>query len=99
MKFILEVRMIEERDLRRTTPFLPEDEEYERDLSALREDLSHIDAISEVRRDASTFQIVTTSSMLPEDLGVLIKPVFTPEIMKSLRFVCLIEDGVHSLEK
>ena len=59
---------------------------------ALMVDLSQIDAISQVRRRSSIFQIQTTYSIIPTELRVLIKPALTGDMMNCLRFVSLLEE-------
>jgi hypothetical protein len=91
MKFFLKVRILEERDLCQTAPFIPEDEDYEMYLDTLNEDLSRIDAISEVVQNGSAFTIKTNYSFEIEEVKSIIKPVFTETILKNLRIVSLLE--------
>ena len=92
MRFTLEVRMIEERDLCPATPFLPEGDEYETYLSALVEDLFSTDVISGVKRSASIFQLETAFPMSLAELKAVIKPALATDITKNVRFVSLREE-------
>ena len=91
MNFFVTVRSVDERDINRETPFLPDEEEYEMHLSALREDFSRIAGVSIVERTGSFFRIETANAMLPTDLKRLLKSAFTPDMMMQLRVVSIAE--------
>jgi len=91
MKFVLSVRKVEESDLSRATPFLPDDEDYEMYLQAFFEDISGIAEFSRVAQNGSTFHIETAGSVQVEKMLELIKPAFNPSAMQKLRFVSLVE--------
>jgi hypothetical protein len=91
MKFTLEVRMVKEADLKSSVPFMPEEDEYELYLDALREELSCVAAVSEVMRTGSRFNLVTTRPMPVGELKVLIRPAFTGSLTMNLRYLSLDE--------
>ena len=89
MRYTLVVRILEARDLSRTSPFLPDEEDYELCLNALHEDLSQISGISKVSRSASSFVIETTRSTGLEEMKELLKPALSTSVAEKLRFVSL----------
>ncbi|WP_423680483.1 hypothetical protein [Undibacterium sp. WLHG33] len=91
MKFILNVRKIEESDVRSSTPFVPDEEDYEMCLKAFADDISGISGISKVVQSGSSIFIDTASSIGQGELKALIKPAFDTNTMQNLRFVSLVE--------
>lgn len=91
MKFTLAVRMVQGVDLNSSTPFLPDQDEYEIHLDALRDELALIEAVSTVARCGSTFDLVTTRRIPTSELKALIKPVFMGSVAMNLRYLSLVE--------
>lgn len=91
MIFILKMRSVSESDLSSSTPFLPEEDDYDMYLRALCEDLAQIDEIIEVTQNNLSLYIETKEPIGEEELKQRIKPVFTEDIMKNLRFVSLVK--------
>jgi len=89
MKFILNVRKVEERDLNSRTPFLPDGEEYEMYLNAFHNELSGISIFSKVVRSGSSFEIETAQPTDEEKLRELLKPILQATV-ENLRFVSLV---------
>lgn len=91
MRFALEVRIVQERDLCLATPFLPEIDQHESYLDTLHEELSCIHGIAVVERSGSVFLLETADEKNLADVKVLIKPAFTASILSVLRYVSLSE--------
>ena len=56
-------------------------------MDALQDDLKQLDGVVEVTRFGSSFSIETNDSLSEAELINKIKPVFTEDLMKKLRFV------------
>lgn len=91
MIFILNIRRVNEKDLSSSNPFLPEADDYDMYLGALRDDLTQIDEIIEVTQNDSSLCIETSESISEEELKKRIKPIFTEDLMKCLRYVSLVK--------
>lgn len=87
MRFELKIRKIEEQDIARDNPFPPDEDEYEMYLVALYEDISRLEGVSKVERNASIFSIETSNAMLSSELKQLLKQALTPEMLMKLRVV------------
>ena len=91
MIFILKMRPVTEKDLSSSNPILPEDDDFDIYLRALCEDLTQLSGIIEVIQNNSSLTIETDEPLSEEELMKRIKPVFTEDLMKNLRFVSLIK--------
>lgn len=87
MALILNIRPFSEDDLSSSNPYLPEADEYYMYMGALQDDLKQLDGVVEVTRFDSSFSIETNDSISEAELMKKIKPVFTEDLMKKLRFV------------
>jgi hypothetical protein len=91
MIFILTIRPVAEGDLSPSTPFLPENDEYDIYLLALFEDLKQISVIKMVTPNNSSFSIETVERLSLDKLKKLIKSLFTEDLKRYIRFVSLVK--------
>lgn len=91
MIYILKVRPVDEGDLSSSTPFLPEVDDYEMYVGALRDDLEKIDGIIGVVKNNSSLSIEIDESISEEELKKRVRPVFSEDLLRSLRFVSLVK--------
>ena len=91
MKFTLEIRPLTESDLSSSTPFLPEEGDYEMYVQALSEDIAQLEGILHVTQGNACLYIETEEPLGQEELKKRIKPIFTETIMQNLRFISLAE--------
>jgi len=89
MKFILQIRQLTEKDLSRSAPYLPNNGDYEIYSQALCDDIANLKEISRVTQENSSLLIEINEPLSENKLRKLIKPFFTIEMMKNLRFVSL----------
>lgn len=89
--FVLRVRSIEVGDLRRSVPFIPDEDEYSMYLDALRDEMASNQVIAAVVRTDSAFEVSVSRPISAKELCALLKPHFAGDLFDKLRCVSLEE--------
>lgn len=89
MKFKLKVRKPKFEDVRRSYPYLTDEEEYNTYLNTLHEHLTRIEHIDSLKKEGDTFSFNSDKSI--QDIKVLIMPSFS-ELFDHLRCDGLTEE-------
>jgi len=85
MEYKLQIRQINESDLNRTCPFIPEKEEYEMYVDALKEDIQALDVVVSIEQVSDFFVIQINSEKDFQILKSSVEQILSKQYYDKLR--------------
>ncbi|MEQ5803041.1 hypothetical protein [Halomonas sp. H10-9-1] len=89
MTYVLTLRRIDQADLSRAAPFMPEDEEVETCLQSIESELNSLASITEVKREGAVFCLGSSPEFNLEQVRKELKPILSGSVTEFVRFVSL----------